>query len=155
MDSVHSVLCNHWPVNIATEEGKRLCFVSRMTHTKMILCILLLAACAGLIFVYSHFNPESNSLFPKCIFLQLTGLKCPGCGSQRVIHNLLNLNLQKAFEANAFLVLSIPYIIALLVSVPLKSRFPKFYNTLNSVPVIISIGVLVIAWWITRNIFDW
>lgn len=111
--------------------------------------------CAGLVYIYSRFNPESYTLFPKCIFLQLTGLKCPGCGSQRVIHNLLNLNLRKAFEANAFLVLCIPYIIALIVSVPLKFRFPKLYNTLNSVPVIIAIAILVITWWIIRNIFGW
>lgn len=122
---------------------------------KPILYILLTAACVGLVFVYSRFSPESSSWFPKCIFLQLTGLKCPGCGSQRVVHNLLNLNIHKAFEANAFLVLSLPYIAALLASIPLKSRFPKFYNTLNSVPVIITICILVIIWWITRNIFGW
>lgn len=118
-------------------------------------CILLTAACVGLVIVYSRFSPEDNAWFPKCIFLQLTGLKCPGCGSQRVVHNLLNLNLRRAFEANAFLVLSLPYIFALLISIPLKFRFPRFYNALNRAPVIITIGILVIAWWITRNIFGW
>ncbi len=122
---------------------------------KTVLYILLIAVCTGLVFVYSHFSPESSVWFPKCIFLQLTGLKCPGCGSQRVVHNLLNFNIHKAFEANAFLVLSLPYIIALLVSIPLKSRFPRFYNALNSTTVIIAVGFLVIAWWITRNIFGW
>ena len=51
--------------------------------------------------------------------------------------------------------LCLPYIAALLASIPLKSRFPKFYNALNSLPVIITICILVIAWWITRNIFGW
>ena len=118
-------------------------------------CILFAAVCVGLVFVYSRFSPESTVWFPKCIFLQLTGLKCPGCGSQRVVYNLLNFNIHKAFEANAFLVLSLPYIFALLVSMPLKSRFPKLYNALNSTTVIITIGILVITWWITRNIFGW
>ena len=122
---------------------------------KPILYTLLAAACVGLVFVYSRFSPESTAWFPKCIFLQLTGLKCPGCGSQRVVHNLLNLNIHKAFEANAFLLLSLPYIIALLVSIPLKYRFPKFYNALNSTHAIITIGILVIVWWIIRNIFGW
>ena len=122
---------------------------------KTVLYILLIAVCTGLVFVYSHFSPESSVWFPKCIFLQLTGLKCPGCGSQRVVHNLLNLNVRQAFEANAFLVLSLPYIFALLISIPLKFRFPKFYNTLNSVPVIITVGILVIAWWLLRNLFGW
>ena len=122
---------------------------------KPILYTLLTAACVGLVFLYSRFNPEGTVWFPKCLFLQLTGMKCPGCGSQRVVHNLLNLNIHKAFEANAFLVLALPYIIVLLVSIPLRSRFPRFYNTLNSVPVIITIGILVITWWIIRNIFGW
>jgi len=69
------------------------------TYKKPVLYILLTAACVGLVFVYSRFSPEGNAWFPKCIFLQLTGLKCPGCGSQRVIHNLLNLNIQKAFDS--------------------------------------------------------
>lgn len=125
------------------------------TYKKPVLYILLTAACAGLVFVYSRFSPEGNTWFPKCIFLQLTGLQCPGCGSQRVVHNLLNLDIRKAFEANAFLVLCLPYILALLLSIPLKPRFPKFYNALNSTPVIIAVGILVIAWWIVRNVFGW
>ena len=129
--------------------------MGKNVYKKTILYILLTAACVGLVLTYSRFSPEDSTWFPKCIFLQLTGLKCPGCGSQRVVHSLLNLNIHKAFEANAFLVLSLPYIAALLASIPLKSRFPKFYNALNSVQVIITIGILVIAWWITRNIFGW
>lgn len=129
--------------------------MNKDSYKKPILYILLTAACVGLVLTYSRFSPENSTWFPKCIFLQLTGLKCPGCGSQRVAHSLLNLNIHKAFEANAFLVLSLPYIAALLASIPLKSRFPKFYNALNSLQVIITIGILVIAWWITRNIFGW
>lgn len=124
-------------------------------NNKTILYILLAAACAGLLFVYSRFSPEESGWFPKCIFLQITGFKCPGCGSQRVIHSLLHLEVRKAFEANAFLVLSLPYIAALLASVALKGRHPRFYNTLNSYPVIITICVLVIGWWIVRNILGW
>lgn len=129
--------------------------MNKDSSKKPILYILLTAACVGLVLTYSRFSPEDSTWFPKCIFLQLTGLKCPGCGSQRVVHSLLNLNIHNAFEANAFLVLSLPYIAALLASIPLKSRFPKFYNALNSVLVIITICILVIIWWITRNIFGW
>ena len=129
--------------------------MNKDSSKKPILYILLTAACVGLVLTYSRFSPEDSTWFPKCIFLQLTGLKCPGCGSQRVVHNLLNLNIHKAFEANAFLVLSLHYNAALLASIPLKSRFPKFYNALNSLPVIITICILVIIWWITRNFFGW
>ena len=55
----------------------------------------LVWVCAGLIVlgiiaVYLIFDPTQSDLFPKCPFMMLTGLKCPGCGSQRVIHALLN-----------------------------------------------------------------
>lgn len=129
--------------------------MARDSKNNIILYILLAAVCAGLLLVYSRFSPEESGWFPKCVFLQITGLKCPGCGSQRVIHSLLHLDVRKAFEANTFLVLSLPYIAALLVSVALKDRHPRFYNALNSFPVIISIFVLVIAWWILRNILGW
>ncbi len=124
-------------------------------YKKPILYILLTVGCAGLVFVYLRFSPEGSVWFPKCVFQQLTGLKCPGCGSQRAVHNLLNLNIHKAFAANAFLVMSLPYIIALLVSIPIKTRCPKFYNALNSTPAIITVGIFVIVWWITRNVFGW
>lgn len=129
--------------------------MARDKKINTVLYILLAAACAGLLFAYSSFNPESSAWFPKCVFLQLTGLKCPGCGSQRVLHSLLRLDLRQAFEYNAFLVLSIPYIVALLVSAAFRNRVPRLYNALNSFPVIISVCVLVIAWWILRNIFGW
>lgn len=129
--------------------------MARDLKNNTILYILLAAVCAGLLLVYSRFNPEESGWFPKCLFLQITGLKCPGCGSQRVIHSLLHLDVRKAFEANALLVLSIPYIAALFASVILKGRFPRFYNALNSFPVIITISALVIGWWIVRNICGW
>lgn len=122
---------------------------------KTILCILLAAVCMGLVLTYFRFSPEDSAWFPKCIFLQLTGLKCPGCGSQRVAHSLLHLDLRHAWEANAFLLLCLPYVAALLASIALKSRFPRFYGALNSSPAIIALFVLVVLWWVLRNIFGW
>jgi hypothetical protein len=126
--------------------------MSKGIYGKTVLCILLVALCAGLVVVYSRFNPEESPWFPKCIFLQLTGLKCPGCGSQRAIHSLLNLDIAAAFRQNAFLILCLPYLAALAASCIFKERLPRFYNFLNSVPVIVTLAVLVILWWVLRNI---
>ena len=54
--------------------------MNKDSSKKPILYILLTAACVGLVLTYSSFSPEDSTWFPKCIFLQLTGLKCPGCG---------------------------------------------------------------------------
>ncbi|WP_225974845.1 DUF2752 domain-containing protein [Arachidicoccus ginsenosidivorans] len=59
-----------------------------------------------------------SSWFPKCPFRSLTGLQCPGCGSQRAIHDLLNLDILGAFRENALMVVSIPYIVTAFILNP-------------------------------------
>lgn len=107
------------------------------------------------LYIYATTNPESNRLFPKCIFLQLTGLRCPGCGSQRVVHSLLNGDVAAAFRHNAFLVLMIPYVSVLAFATFFKNRVPGLYNVLCHPAVIVAILVLTILWWIFRNVFGW
>ena len=107
------------------------------------------------LYIYATTTPESSRLFPKCIFLQLTGFRCPGCGSQRVVHALLNGDIAAAFRYNAFLVLMIPYVSALAFATFFKNRVPGLYNVLCHPAVIAAILVLTILWWIFRNVFGW
>jgi len=121
---------------------------------------IILAAAAILLsglflYIYATTNPESSRLFPKCIFLQLTGLRCPGCGSQRVVHSLLNGDIAAAFRYNAFLVLIIPYVSVLAFATFFKNRVPGLYNALCHPAVIVAILVLTILWWIFRNVIGW
>ncbi len=129
-----------------------------MNHSKikviLLSSILILGAAMGL-FIYGRFNPETSNLFPKCIFLQLTGYKCPGCGSQRAIHSLLNLHPAEAFGYNALLVSMLP-ILGLLVFASIRRKsHPKLYSALNSLPFIIFLLCITIIWWILRNIYNW
>ena len=120
---------------------------------KVVLFVAVVLLIGLFIWLYSTFNPESSYLFPKCIFLQLTGYRCPGCGSQRVIHCLLNGDLRGAFHYNAFLVLAIPYVFLLAVSSMFRQYTPKIYSTLSHPVVIRTILLLVILWWIFRNVY--
>ena len=72
----------------------------------IVLAVLLLAA----VLLYTETDPESSVLFPKCPFHLLTGLECPGCGSQRAIHSLLNGKIGQAFHYNLLVVIAIPYL---------------------------------------------
>ena len=113
----------------------------------IILLIIILGA------VYSVFDPLKSSFFPSCPFKSVTGLDCPGCGSQRAIHELLHLNFKKAFEYNALLVLSIPYLLLLMVFnfKSVKQRFPKLERILLGWKSVWIILIIVIVFFIFRN----
>lgn len=113
--------------------------------------LLLIAA----LYFYYTFDPETYALFPKCPFLMVTGIECPGCGSQRAIHQLTHLNIISAFKYNAFVVIVLPYIFLGLYLEFLggKIRHPKlekiFFGRWSAIIVLI----FVISYWIFRNIF--
>ena len=121
----------------------------------------ILKWCIAIIFLtilaimYRTYNPTGNIYFPKCPFRELTGLKCPGCGSQRAVHYLLNFDIYNATKENAILVLSIPYILTGLVFDLLKrpsERILKWRKRLFGQKAIIVILTIIIAFWILRNI---
>ena len=64
--------------------------------------IIAISIMAILTIVYLIFDPAKSAWFPRCPFLVLTGLKCPGCGSQRVIHSLLNGDIASAWHKRTF-----------------------------------------------------
>ena len=105
--------------------------------------------------VYFSFDPSRHAVFPKCPFLMVTGLKCPGCGSQRAIHSLLHFDFVQAFRYNALLVLSLPLLAVLLTGEALRTRYPAFYRRINNTKAIITLLVVVMAWWALRNVFGW
>lgn len=106
------------------------------------------------IVIYFSLDPGTHH-FPRCPFLSVTGLKCPGCGSQRAIHALLHGDLALAMTFNAFLVLAIPLVVLLLLGLLLQNRYPRLNEHLNSLPSIIGVGSLIVAWWIARNVWNW
>lgn len=116
-----------------------------------ILASILLAGAA----MYFIFDPSENSLFPKCPFLLITGYKCPGCGSQRVIHSLLQGDVIAAFKYNALMVLSLPVIALYGYAELVRTKKARLYRRLCDSRVIWSIFVIVVAWWVLRNVFGW
>jgi hypothetical protein len=123
--------------------------------------ILVIIAVSVLALLYFFYPASSNSFHPDCIFLKLTGLYCPGCGSQRAVSALLHGNFYQAINFNLLLVLSIPFILysAFVFSwnVFSENKLSQhiFYN-----PLFIKIFLAaVILFAITRNIprqpFTW
>jgi len=111
----------------------------------------------GLLFVgiFFYYDPTGSNFFPKCPFLAFTGLKCPGCGSQRALHDLLNFRLGDAFRHHPLLVISIPYLLLGFVFEMKKeksARMLRWRQKLFGTTAIYIVLVIVIAYWILRNL---
>lgn len=64
--------------------------------------------------VLFSYDPEASVLYPSCPSKLLTGLDCPGCGTLRALHNLLNGNFVLALSYNPLMVASIPILVHML-----------------------------------------
>lgn len=116
---------------------------------------LVAIAAVILIVLYALLDPAEMPFFPRCPFMLLTGLKCPGCGSQRAVHQLLSLNIGEAFRYNAALVLSIPVLLFYVLGEFFGGRFPRLRRlSLNPVLGWTIFGAFLL-WWILRNVFGW
>lgn len=126
-----------------------------MVHSKNIIFLLILGlVLMGLLIFYFFFNPGSENFLIKCTFKTVTGLDCPGCGSQRALHSLLHGEVKKAFFFNPLFVLAIPYVIIgiLFEWFDLKYTYPKIRKILFGRKSIYIIATLILVFFIYRNI---
>lgn len=68
------------------------------------MAILLGAAAVGAGAVVYFFNPSTHGFYPVCMFHELTGLYCPGCGGTRSVYALLHGNFRLAVKDNALFI---------------------------------------------------
>lgn len=127
--------------------------VQSLKRNIFIILFTVIAIIVGIV-IYFSYDPSANNLFPKCPFKALTGYECPGCGSQRAIHSLLHGDLATAFRMNAMLVISIPFLLLVAFAELFKKRFPLLNKTVISTTTGIVVLILIIGWWILRNIID-
>lgn len=113
--------------------------------------MVLIAGIILLIALYALLDPGQLVWAPKCPLYVFTGLQCPGCGSQRAIHALLTGNVADAWHYNALMVASLPLLTALAWAWCFRTRHPRAYAMLNSVPVIVTCAVAIVAWFFIRN----
>ena len=73
--------------------------------------LLVTIAVITMSLLYFFYPAGSGSFHPNCIFHELTGLFCPGCGSQRATSALLHGNVIKAADLNILFIVSIPLIL--------------------------------------------
>ena len=76
----------------------------------VLLTVASLIAATGATALFAT-NPAGSRLFPPCPFHSVTGLYCPGCGSTRAAHHLLHGRVATAFDFNALMVVSLPFLL--------------------------------------------
>ncbi len=124
--------------------------MSRQGQRYIVVAAILLAI--TILCIYFYCDPSDN-FFPRCPFLSLTGYQCPGCGSQRAIHALLHGDIASAWHFNAILFVFIPAVAVLLVAEIKREKWGRFYAKVNSRLMIWGATIVLLMWWILRNIF--
>ncbi len=102
--------------------------------------VAVLAAAAGVGVVLFFFDPATTMLYPRCLFHEMTGLWCPGCGTTRALHLLLHGNLAAAFRFNALSMSMVPVAGYLIVRGDASTLKPAWIWLL--LVVIVAFGVL-------------
>jgi hypothetical protein len=96
----------------------------------------------GLVFIGLN-DPEGWNLPLFCPFHSLTGLLCPGCGSMRALHDLMNLRIGEAVRHNAFSAGLVAFLPAMLAVRRLKGPSPW-----QGILLAVALG----AFWVLRNL---
>lgn len=114
-------------------------------------------AAVSVLLLYFFVEPKNGNL-PKCLFHEITGFYCPGCGVQRSFHSLLNGRLLDAMNYNLLFILFLPMIIFFLSTYLLGKKINAnsiIYKKKFSFTVVI----IFISFWILRNVpftpFNW
>lgn len=122
-----------------------------MKRRSIIIGLSAIVVVAALV-VYGSFDPETAGFFPQCPFLALTGLKCPGCGSQRALHQLLTLHPAAAFRCNPLVPFAAMAAVFVIAAWLLRDRMPAAWRIARHPAFLWGLVALIVAWGVVRNL---
>ena len=113
----------------------------------LVLAALLIAAGAA-----AYCGLARLGLAIPCLFHQITGLLCPGCGNTRAALALLRLDLPAAFGYNPLFLVEFFYLAWIIFHCSRAFLKGKPFHYKPPLPLLdIVILVAILAWWIIRN----
>ena len=115
-------------------------FTKQELVTLGVLLVLGMAACIVLLLIPPG-SPHAKWL-PRCMFHQLTGLYCPGCGATRALSAMLHCDLKSSLHNNLLLFPLLALIAVLIVKPEISLKRP----------VAVAIIAVVLLFTILRNI---
>ncbi|MBQ8054337.1 MAG: DUF2752 domain-containing protein [Lachnospiraceae bacterium] len=109
------------------------------------LLLILLAGIAYLIWI------RAGGISVPCFFHEATGLDCPGCGITRMIRAICEADFKAALHANAFLFITLPYLLFLLLYYAYKwARNEKTGAKFEAAAIVYCVGLVIFG--IVRNL---
>ena len=126
-----------------------------LTKYKILIATVIVVILLGVLSLYFFYNPSQHSFFPKCPFYSITGFYCPGCGSQRAIHQIINGNIINGIRHN-YLILLLALVLSYqgIIYILSKLNNSTYKNILHKPVVTKLILVIVLLFWLFRN-FKW
>lgn len=122
--------------------------------SKKLRWVLALAVALTAVFIYAFVDPAVTWWMPKCPVNLLTGLSCPGCGSQRALHAILHGELVEALRYNALLVLMVPFLCLSGYAELRRDRHPVLYRRIMSPFTVAVVIILITVWTVGRNLYQ-
>ena len=107
-----------------------------------------------IIFISYFFINKYTGFGIPCLFYEITGYKCPGCGITRCLFAILHLNFKEAFNYNPLVFIYLPFIIAYFIYYDYLYIYNKKDKILVKIPSVFSYILLgiTILYGILRNI---
>lgn len=120
----------------------------RLKKTLKEVAVVILAG-----FLYYLFVRIRGKGFP-CIFNELTGWLCPGCGASRMCMSLIRFDFASAFHYNPALLFILPILFTVLAVQKIRYiRTGDYRARLWENIVFAILGVLLVAFSVYRNIY--
>jgi len=122
----------------------------RLLHVIKI-CIVLF-----LILIIYYFINKYTGFYIPCLFHEITGYDCPGCGITRLCFHLINLQIKDAFYDNPLVFIYLPFICAYFIYLSYLYIYNKKDKILIKIPNIYLIIVIIITllYGILRNVYN-
>jgi Protein of unknown function (DUF2752) len=117
-----------------------------MTLLRRYLPLAAAVAAVTILVMLRLFDPATSGVFPPCPVRYLTGWYCPGCGSLRAIHQLLEGNFRAAWALNPLAVTLLPFLVYGLASQAifrLRGRhLPEIFLPANAIRALCAVVIL-------------
>ena len=111
---------------------------------KRIIKVTILYFLFFLIYIGYYIFASITDITIPCIFRELTGYQCPGCGLTHLFFDLLTLNFKDAFNDNQLMFILLPFFIIFVIYRTYLYIYDKKDEIIVKIPLIFKISLVIV-----------